>query len=310
MSAEDVDTSAEPPDTATDPPERSAGRRIVRFVASFVILVMLMLVGYRYAMNTEANIWYLYQVARHTAWVLEAVGDEAEVEPSRNTRAASKRRQIAEWQAIDAGAEAVAETAADTRPLSPYESWQFEAHSLIRNGGSIQDHGPIVRVILEKGLGTQQIEILREIRRLKTVPDENTVAIAELEAKLSGVQTQIQEIPLGPERRAATRGLEFTFRVVPDCGAIPSMSIFLAAVLAFPTGWARRLVGAIGGLGILYAINILRLATLGVVGAVDRSPGQKWFNFVHEYVWQGIFIVFVVAVWMLWIEFVVKARRA
>jgi exosortase/archaeosortase family protein len=87
------------------------------------------------------------------------------------------------------------------------------------------------------------------------------------------------------------------------------MSIFLAAVLAFPTAWPRRLVGAVGGLAVLYGINVLRLATLGYIGAIDDSPGQRWFNFIHEYVWQGIFIVFVVAVWMIWIEFVVKARR-
>ena len=88
------------------------------------------------------------------------------------------------------------------------------------------------------------------------------------------------------------------------------MSIFVAAVLAFPTTLMRRAIGAVAGLGLLYGINILRLATLGVIGALDDSPGQKWFNFIHEYVWQGIFIVFVVAVWMLWIEVVVKARRA
>jgi exosortase/archaeosortase family protein len=87
------------------------------------------------------------------------------------------------------------------------------------------------------------------------------------------------------------------------------MSIFLAAVLAFPTGLVPRAIGAVGGLAALYVINILRLATLGIIGAMDASPGQKWFNFIHEYVWQGIFIVFVVAVWMLWIEFVVKGRR-
>jgi exosortase/archaeosortase family protein len=87
------------------------------------------------------------------------------------------------------------------------------------------------------------------------------------------------------------------------------MSIFLAAVLAFPTLWWKRGVGAAGGLSILYFINILRLATLGYVGAVDLSPGRKWFSFIHEYVWQGVFIVFVVVVWMLWVEFVVRARR-
>jgi exosortase/archaeosortase family protein len=292
----------------------STGSRIFRFIAGFVILVMAMLVGYRYAMNTDANIWYLFQVARHTAWVLDIVGREAAVEPFRETGAASKRRKMAEWEAMDSGYLSLPESQADDRPLTPFESWAFEAHSRIREGGSIDEHGPIVRVILEKGLTIRQSELRTRIRRLKAdqrvSPSELTAQIDQFESQLAEVQSQIQAMPPGPERNKAARGRQFTFRVVPDCGAIPSMSIFLAAVLAFPTLWWMRAVGAVGGLSILYVINVLRLATLGYIGAIDTSPGQKWFNFIHEYVWQGIFIVFVVAVWMLWIEFVVKARRA
>ncbi len=307
------ETGAATADSDSESPS-SAGSRIFRFVAGFIVLVMAMLIGYRYAMNTTANIWYLFQVAKHTAWTLNLVGDEAAVEPFRNVGSADKRRQIAEWEALERGELALPPGAqADLRPLTAYESWVFEARSRIREGGSIQDHGPIVRVILEKGLSTRQGELSTEIQRLKSAApagvDENARLISGLETELSELQAQIQSYPPGAERDRAVRGRQFTFRVVPDCGAVPSMSIFLAAVIAFPTLWSRRIVGAIGGLALLYGINIVRLATLGFVGAIDRSPGQKWFNFIHEYVWQGIFIVFVVAVWMLWIEFIVKARR-
>ena len=84
------------------------------------------------------------------------------------------------------------------------------------------------------------------------------------------------------------RNVQFTFQVVPDCGAIPSISIFLAAVLAFPTLLVYRLIGVVAGTGILYTINIARLSTLAYIGAIDRESGGKWFSFAHEYVWQGI----------------------
>lgn len=315
MSAEAKEVPRDPAAEDSSELDYSAGPRILRFVGGFVLLVMAMLIGYRYAMNTDANVWYLFQVAKHTAWTLDVIGDEAEVEPFREIGVVARRRQMAEWEAIDRGAPSTPLAQdVDNRPFTPYESWKYEAESRIRNGGTIQEHGPIVRVILQKGLSTQQGEITMELNRLRSERAagvaEHAARIAELESSLSNVQARIQSFPPGEERRLATRGRQFTFRVVPDCGAIPSMSIFLAAVLAFPTTMVRRAIGAVIGLALLYGINILRLATLGFIGAIDTTPGQKWFNFIHEYVWQGIFIVFVVAVWMLWIELVVKARRA
>lgn len=308
---EQVDANSDDRDSGF---ESGAGRRVFRFIAAFVVMVMGFLIGYRYAMNTGANIWYLFQVARHTAWLLDRVGESGEVEPFRALVAQGKRDQQAEWAPIDSGAGSVPGPASDEESLTAYESWRYEAQSRIRDGGGIAAHGPIVRVILEKGLSTKQGEIRTEMARLKRGAQAgrpvDDARIAELEAQLSALQTEEQRYPVGPERNDARRGRQFTFRVVPDCGAIPSMSIFLAAVLAFPTRWWKRAAGAAGGLVLLYGINIIRLATLGYIGAIDRSPGQKWFNFIHEYVWQGIFIVFVVAVWMLWIEFVVKVRRA
>ena len=60
------------------------------------------------------------------------------------------------------------------------------------------------------------------------------------------------------------------------------------------------------GLPILYAVNAFRLAFLAVVGAWDNAGDM--FQFSHHYLWQGIYIVFVVAVWMSWVEFLVKRR--
>jgi exosortase/archaeosortase family protein len=60
------------------------------------------------------------------------------------------------------------------------------------------------------------------------------------------------------------------------------------------------------GIPLLYGINTLRLTVLAVIGAWDR--GGAIFKFAHEYVWQGIYIIFVVIVWLGWVELLVKAR--
>jgi exosortase/archaeosortase family protein len=189
----------------------NTGRGPWGFVALFAVCAVGLLAGYRYAIDTIANDYYLYTISRHTSWILDFVGDESALEKFR----------------------------ADG--LSPWDSWRERARSRRGNG----EAGPRVDFLLK------------------------------------------------PE-------YAFTFIVVPSCGAIEVMAIFLAAVLAFPATWRHRSWGLALGLPLLYLVNILRLACLAYIGALDRSG--EWFNFVHEYVWQASYVVFVVIVWMAWAE--------
>lgn len=299
---------AAPGDGDAKPSPRAA---VVRFVAVFVLLVMTFLVGYRYAMDTPANIWYLFQVARHTAAALSVAGEFAEVEPMHEAGPPNRRQDLERWRAERQGMTAPATVPGD--PITAWESWQWKAYSAIREGDTIAEDGPIVRFVLKKGALAKQEDVKRELDRVRSEARQfgvdRTVEITALDAQLQALAADLSAIQDPTERNRAGRGTQFAFHVVPDCGAIPSMSIFLAAVLAFPAAWWKRGVGAIGGLVILYGINILRLGTLGYIGAIDTSPGRKWFTFAHEYVWQGVFIVFVVAVWMVWVEWLVRPRR-
>jgi exosortase/archaeosortase family protein len=99
----------------------------------------------------------------------------------------------------------------------------------------------------------------------------------------------------------------FSFNVVPDCGALPLMAIYLAAVVAFPVSWRKRFAGLLVGLPALYVINIARLSCLAVIGS--WTGGGEWFEFAHEYVWQALYIIIVVVLWLLWVEVIVKENR-
>lgn len=305
-----IETRADtaPSDSEAKPSPRAA---VLRFVAAFIVLVMTFLIGYRYAMDTPANVWYLFQVAKHTAWALGVAGESAEVEPMHEAGPPGRRADLARWKAERGGGTTPVAVSED--PITAWESWQWKAYSVIRDGETIAEDGPIVLFVLAPGATAQQESIRRELERVRADARASgadaSAEISRLEKRLQELTAQITAIQDPAERNRANRGSQFAFHVVPDCGAIPSMSIFLAAVLAFPAAWWKRGVGAIGGLVILYGINILRLGTLGYIGAIDTSPGRKWFTFAHEYVWQGVFIVFVVAVWMLWVEWFVRPRR-
>ncbi|MGB3976857.1 MAG: exosortase/archaeosortase family protein [bacterium] len=90
----------------------------------------------------------------------------------------------------------------------------------------------------------------------------------------------------------------FRFTIIYHCAGIFGMMIYAAAVLAYTARWWEKIYGLILGIAGLYAINTIRMAVLGVIGMKWR----KHFDFYHEFLWQGIFIIFVIAFWVFWKE--------
>lgn len=275
-----------------------------------------MLMGYRTLLNTEANMWYLFQVGRQTAVLLDAIGDSAELESVRSVYGAGKKRaQLEAWRSGETFVDAPASTYSDERPLSPWESWLHKAYTDLQTRDSLSTSGPVVNFVFREGLRAKISGVDRQIAQIKTDellnPETRKKRNRALEKKRKTLVKRNRDLDAdAPDTRAKREGQRFRFVVVPDCGAIPSFSIFASAVLAFPVAFRKRLLGLGLGIPLLYAINLCRLATLALIGAIDDSPSDKWFTFVHEYLWQGIFVVFVVAVWMLWIEFIVRERGA
>lgn len=89
-----------------------------------------------------------------------------------------------------------------------------------------------------------------------------------------------------------------TLNVNHECTGIFVFVLFASFVLAYPTTWKARLLGLGAGLPLLFAINVLRLATLARI--VEVYP-QAFFYF-HEYVWQGFFMVIVLVGAITWAE--------
>lgn len=98
----------------------------------------------------------------------------------------------------------------------------------------------------------------------------------------------------------------FSMKIVSECSGAEAMAIFCASVIAFPATIKEKLLAVGIGLPALYVVNVLRLVCLGFLGAF---ASREVFQFAHVYVWQTIFILFVVCVWLLWIEKVVKKDR-
>ncbi len=94
----------------------------------------------------------------------------------------------------------------------------------------------------------------------------------------------------------------FSLQVVSECtGALP-MVILAACVLAYPSRLRSKLWGLLFGAIALYLMNIVRIASMAVVGL----HWPQHFNLVHRYLWQGTSIAFIALLWIAWL---VLAKR-
>jgi archaeosortase B (VPXXXP-CTERM-specific) len=91
-------------------------------------------------------------------------------------------------------------------------------------------------------------------------------------------------------------------QVIEECTGAYEMIIFSAAVLAFPAGWRKKLIGLTLGIPFLFALNILRMVLLAFVQA-HGSPAL--FDFMHLYFWQVMLIVMILGTFVLWIKLAV-----
>ncbi len=94
-----------------------------------------------------------------------------------------------------------------------------------------------------------------------------------------------------------------TVEVIEECTGIYEAVIFAAAVIAYPARWISRCWGLLGGIAVLYLLNIIRMLFLIAVG----NARPEWFDFLHIYFWQATLILMIVGVWLLWLLLI--ARR-
>jgi exosortase H (IPTLxxWG-CTERM-specific) len=93
----------------------------------------------------------------------------------------------------------------------------------------------------------------------------------------------------------------FAVQIITECTGLFEAVILVSAVLAYKASWSERLIGIGLGVSILYAINLVRIAVLLLVGRYL----PQFFDFAHVYFWQSILIVFITALWLVWIHYFV-----
>ena len=94
----------------------------------------------------------------------------------------------------------------------------------------------------------------------------------------------------------------FAVSIILECVGLLEMLIYSACVLAFPAPFRTRLYGIVLGCAAIFIFNVMRIATLLVVG----RHWSSYFDFFHLYFWQATLIAMIVSVLYGWIKLFVR----
>lgn len=89
------------------------------------------------------------------------------------------------------------------------------------------------------------------------------------------------------------------------CSGTDVLAMCVGAVLAYPTRLQTRLAGAAGGIALILALNIVRIATLA---HAVRAP--ETFELLHLYVWPAVLALAAAAYVFAWMRVADGAHRA
>jgi exosortase H (IPTLxxWG-CTERM-specific) len=90
----------------------------------------------------------------------------------------------------------------------------------------------------------------------------------------------------------------FAVSIEAGCNGVEATIVLVAAILAFPASWQRKLVGLAAGIVAVQVLNIVRVISLFYLGQWNFDA----FEFAHRYVWQALIMLDVLIVWLLWVR--------
>ncbi len=94
------------------------------------------------------------------------------------------------------------------------------------------------------------------------------------------------------------RNQAFAVEILNGCNGIEAMTIFLAAVLAYPASWKSKAIGLVGGMIAIQIVNLIRVVALFLTGVYWPS----FFHSSHTVIWQTVVIAAAVLLWIFWAD--------
>jgi exosortase/archaeosortase family protein len=100
-------------------------------------------------------------------------------------------------------------------------------------------------------------------------------------------------------------GPQISVELVKECTGIEASIRLLGAIAVFPTRWRARGMGMLLGLGVMMAINFVRVVSLYWVGTFS----SKALDIGHLYVWPVAVILAGLVTLLFWVDRFALPRR-
>ncbi len=94
--------------------------------------------------------------------------------------------------------------------------------------------------------------------------------------------------------------------VAKNCDAMDVNLLLIAAMIAFPARWKRRLVGVVAGVGLLSVANLLRIVALYQINV--HAP--RAFELIHAELFPLVMVALAVAAFGTWARWSRRAELA
>jgi exosortase/archaeosortase family protein len=92
---------------------------------------------------------------------------------------------------------------------------------------------------------------------------------------------------------------DFRVSIKGGCDGVEATALYICAVLVFPLiAFRQKIPGLLWGVGILFVLNIFRIAGLYLSGLYWPSA----FDFLHLHGGVVIFTIISIALWMIWVN--------
>jgi exosortase/archaeosortase family protein len=85
-------------------------------------------------------------------------------------------------------------------------------------------------------------------------------------------------------------------RVTKECTGLLVVGLVGAGMLAYPAGWRRRAIGIALLVPLVFTLDVVRVASLAFALRYGRGP----FDVLHTVVWEGVFVLGLLAFWVRW----------
>ncbi len=134
-----------------------------------------------------------------------------------------------------------------------------------------------------------------------TAPVQRAVVLPWTEALVrisSGLITLFDSHVAASGKILASTTNGFAISIEAGCNGVEAAIILIAAMLAFPAPWKHRAIGILSGLAAVQALNVVRVVSLFYIGQWSMNA----FEWAHLYLWQGLIMLDVLIVWLIWIR--------